>query len=67
MNPADEQPAPSRPRLLVVNQVLGPLMLDLLEDLSRQGVGGVGLRGPGETQLETDRRDIRRRIAFLRR
>lgn len=29
-------------------------------------VGGVGLRGPGETQLEVDRRDIRRRIAFLK-
>jgi len=35
--------------------------------LSRQGVGGVGLRGPGETQLESDRRDINRRIALLRR
>jgi GTP-binding protein HflX len=33
----------------------------------RGGVGGVGLRGPGETQLETDRRDIRRRISRLRR
>jgi GTP-binding protein HflX len=31
------------------------------------GVGGVGLRGPGETQLEIDRRDIGRRIAHLRR
>ncbi len=30
------------------------------------GVGGVGLRGPGETQLEIDRRDIGRRIAHLR-
>jgi len=29
--------------------------------------GGVGLRGPGETQLETDRRVIARRIAQLRR
>jgi GTP-binding protein HflX len=29
-------------------------------------VGGVGLRGPGETQLEVDRRDIGRRIANLR-
>lgn len=29
-------------------------------------VGGVGLRGPGETQLEVDRRDIRRRISHLR-
>ncbi|OGO11589.1 MAG: GTPase HflX [Chloroflexi bacterium RBG_13_68_17] len=30
-------------------------------------VGGVGLRGPGETQLEVDRREIGRRIAQLRR
>jgi GTP-binding protein HflX len=29
--------------------------------------GGIGLRGPGETQLETDRRTIRRKIAVLRR
>ncbi len=29
-------------------------------------VGGVGLRGPGETQLEVDRRDIRRRITYLK-
>ncbi|HOU42528.1 MAG TPA: GTPase HflX [Promineifilum sp.] len=28
--------------------------------------GGVGLRGPGETQLETDRREIGRRIALIR-
>lgn len=28
--------------------------------------GGVGLRGPGETQLEVDRREIRRRIAVLK-
>jgi GTP-binding protein HflX len=34
---------------------------------SRGGTGGVGLRGPGETQLETDRREIRRRIARLKR
>ena len=32
--------------------------------LSRQG-GGIGTRGPGETQLETDRRHIRSRIAKL--
>jgi GTP-binding protein HflX len=30
-------------------------------------VGGVGLRGPGETQLEVDRRAIRTRIAHLKR
>lgn len=29
-------------------------------------VGGVGLRGPGETQLEVDRREIGRRIARLK-
>ncbi len=29
-------------------------------------VGGVGLRGPGETQLEVDRREIRRHIKFLK-
>lgn len=34
--------------------------------LSRQ-VGGIGTKGPGETQLETDRRLIRTRIEVLRR
>jgi GTPase len=28
--------------------------------------GGIGLRGPGETQLETDRRVIRRKISVLK-
>lgn len=28
--------------------------------------GGVGLRGPGETQLEVDRREIRKKISTLR-
>lgn len=32
----------------------------------RSGAGGVGLRGPGETQLEVDRRDINRRIGRLK-
>ncbi len=32
----------------------------------RGGIGGVGLRGPGETQLEVDRREIKKRIAQLR-
>jgi GTPase len=34
---------------------------------SRGGNGGVGLRGPGETQLEVDRREIGRRITHLKR
>ena len=35
--------------------------------LSRQTRGGVGLRGPGETQLEMDRRRMRERLTHLRR
>ena len=43
------------------------------ESMSRQaggragGTAGVGLRGPGETKIETDRRRIRERMAKLRR
>src|SRR3954469_769511 len=38
-----------------------------LERLRGQGGGmGIGTRGPGETQLETDRRIVRKRIADLR-
>jgi GTP-binding protein HflX len=29
--------------------------------------GGIGMRGPGETQIETDRREIRRKITELKR
>ena len=32
----------------------------------RGGAAGVGLRGPGETQLEVDRREIRRHISTLK-
>ena len=33
---------------------------------ARGGAGGVGLRGPGETQLEVDRREITRKITKLK-
>jgi len=33
---------------------------------ARGGSGGVGLRGPGETQLEVDRREIARKITKLK-
>jgi len=33
---------------------------------SRGGTGGVGLRGPGETQLEVDKREIGRKISKLK-
>lgn len=42
-----------------------PRLSGLGTALSRLG-GGIGTRGPGETQLETDRRHIRRRIAALK-
>jgi GTP-binding protein HflX len=43
-----------------------PRMRGLWQHLERLG-GGVGTRGPGESQLETDRRLARRRISVLRR
>jgi len=43
-----------------------PRMRGMWKHLERLG-GGVGTRGPGETQLETDRRLARRRVAILRR
>jgi GTPase len=42
-----------------------PRMRGLWQHLERLG-GGVGTRGPGESQLETDRRLARRRIALLK-
>ena len=33
---------------------------------ARGGVGGVGLRGPGETQLEVDRQAIGKRISYIK-
>ncbi|MBP3922536.1 MAG: GTPase HflX [Ruminiclostridium sp.] len=41
-----------------------PRLMGIGTSLSRLG-GGIGTRGPGETQLETDRRHIRRRIEKL--
>ena len=43
-----------------------PRLVGRSSHLARQQ-GGIGLRGPGETQLETDRRLIRRRIDAIRR
>ena len=45
-------------------QYLLPRLSGMGASLSRQG-GGIGTRGPGETQLETDRRHIRERIRRL--
>jgi GTP-binding protein HflX len=42
-----------------------PRMRGMWQHLERLG-GGVGTRGPGESQLETDRRLARRRVAQLR-
>ena len=43
-----------------------PRMRGLWKHLERLG-GGIGTRGPGESQLETDRRIARRRIGVLKR
>ncbi len=47
-------------------QYLLPRLTRQWQHLSRLG-GGVGTRGPGETQLEVDRRRVRERIGGLRR
>jgi len=43
-----------------------PRMRGMWQHLERLG-GGVGTRGPGESQLETDRRLARRRVSLLKR
>jgi GTP-binding protein HflX len=43
-----------------------PRLTRLWSHLSRTG-GGIGTRGPGETQLETDRRQVRDKILLLKR
>jgi len=43
-----------------------PRMRGMWQHLERLG-GGIGTRGPGESQLETDRRIARRRIGLLKR
>lgn len=46
-------------------QYLLPRLTRMWTHLERQK-GGIGMRGPGETQIETDRRIIQRRIAWLK-
>jgi GTP-binding protein HflX len=47
-------------------QYMLPRLIGLGKQLSRLG-GGIGTRGPGETQLEVDRRVIRHKISELKR
>jgi GTP-binding protein HflX len=46
-------------------EYLLPRLTKMWAHLSRTG-GGIGTRGPGETQLETDRRLVRDKIKFLK-
>ncbi|HNR41351.1 MAG TPA: GTPase HflX, partial [Bacteroidales bacterium] len=46
-------------------QYLLPRLAGMWTHLERQR-GGIGLRGPGETEIETDRRIIRDKIALLK-
>lgn len=47
-------------------EYLLPRLTRLWTHLSKQK-GGIGTKGPGETQIETDRRLVRKRISFLKR
>ncbi|MGH7790557.1 MAG: GTPase HflX [Candidatus Binatia bacterium] len=47
-------------------EYLLPRLTRAWSHLSRQRGGGVGTRGPGETQLEVDRRRVRERLALLK-
>lgn len=47
-------------------EYLKPRLTKMWTHLSRLGGGGVGTRGPGEKQLETDKRLLGKRIAFLK-
>ncbi len=46
-------------------QYLLPRLRGLWDHLERQR-GGIGMRGPGEQEIETDRRIVREKIAFLK-
>jgi GTP-binding protein HflX len=46
-------------------QYLLPRLRGLWSHLERQR-GGIGMRGPGEQEIETDRRIVREKIAFLK-
>jgi len=50
---------------LARNQYLLPRLTGMWTHLERQR-GGIGLRGPGETEIETDRRIIRDKISLLK-
>jgi GTP-binding protein HflX len=43
-----------------------PRLMKMWGHLERMAGGGIGTRGPGETQLETDRRLVRKRISDLK-
>jgi GTP-binding protein HflX len=47
-------------------QYLLPRLTRMWTHLDRQKGGGIGLRGPGETQIETDRRIVQQKIALLK-
>jgi len=46
-------------------QYILPRLMGMWTHLERQQ-GGIGLRGPGETEIETDRRVIRNKISLLK-
>ncbi len=63
-NHAQSSEAKTQVELAQLNYLL-PRLTRQWQHLSRQ-VGGIGTKGPGETQLETDRRLVRTRISKLK-
>jgi GTP-binding protein HflX len=64
--PARAQTAQARTQVeLAQLQYLLPRLRGLWSHLERQR-GGIGMRGPGEQEIETDRRIVREKIAFLK-
>jgi GTPase len=61
---AQSSEAKTQVELAQLNYML-PRLTRAWQHLSRQ-VGGIGTKGPGETQLETDRRLVRTRISKLK-
>jgi GTPase len=62
---AKSREAKTQVELAQLNYTL-PRLTRMWTHLSRQKGGGIGLRGPGETQLETDKRLIQKRISHLK-
>ena len=63
LSPAQVRNLESKLKLPVIDR--SALILDIFALRARTKEGAIGTRGPGETQLETDRRQVQKRISDL--